>query len=212
MGHVRVAKHRGPRLHVEAGLASGGSVELETGQAHYVRRSSGPGSTGSSRRRPSLAPRRCCRCGQCEPSRSVLTSNGCARMPSRRPNRASVFRCLNCTPPKRSIECLPLGRPSGLLWCVTRVVRANRSVKSRGGSRRGRWRFLSGRKAGSTRRSLTLGANSLLLVASGSARGCCVRRRPRLRLWQSSRRSPVIGAALVPVDRPCRYRWEFRRG
>jgi len=37
MGHVRVAKHRGPRLHVEAGLASGGSVELETGQAHYLR-------------------------------------------------------------------------------------------------------------------------------------------------------------------------------
>jgi 16S rRNA (uracil1498-N3)-methyltransferase len=35
--HVRVAKHRGPRLHVEAGLASGGSIELETGQAHYLR-------------------------------------------------------------------------------------------------------------------------------------------------------------------------------
>ena len=37
MGHVRVAKHRGPRLYVEAGLASGGSIELETGQAHYLR-------------------------------------------------------------------------------------------------------------------------------------------------------------------------------
>jgi 16S rRNA (uracil1498-N3)-methyltransferase len=36
-GHVRVAKHREPRLYVEAGLASGGSVELETGQAHYLR-------------------------------------------------------------------------------------------------------------------------------------------------------------------------------
>jgi 16S rRNA (uracil1498-N3)-methyltransferase len=32
-----VAKHRLPRLYVEAGLASGGSVELETGQAHYLR-------------------------------------------------------------------------------------------------------------------------------------------------------------------------------
>src|SRR6516165_2456612 len=37
MGHVRVAKHRGPRLHVKPGLALGGSVELETGQAHYLR-------------------------------------------------------------------------------------------------------------------------------------------------------------------------------
>jgi len=32
-----VAKHRQPRLHVEPGLASGGVIELETGQAHYLR-------------------------------------------------------------------------------------------------------------------------------------------------------------------------------
>jgi 16S rRNA (uracil1498-N3)-methyltransferase len=37
MGHASVAKHREPRLHVEAGLASGGGVELSTGQAHYLR-------------------------------------------------------------------------------------------------------------------------------------------------------------------------------
>ena len=37
MGRIRVAKHRGPRLHVKPGLALGGSVELETGQAHYLR-------------------------------------------------------------------------------------------------------------------------------------------------------------------------------
>jgi 16S rRNA (uracil1498-N3)-methyltransferase len=36
MGHAKVARRREPRLHVEAGLASGGSVELETGQAHYL--------------------------------------------------------------------------------------------------------------------------------------------------------------------------------
>jgi 16S rRNA (uracil1498-N3)-methyltransferase len=37
MGQASVAKHRKPRLYVEAGLASGGSVELEAGQAHYLR-------------------------------------------------------------------------------------------------------------------------------------------------------------------------------
>jgi 16S rRNA (uracil1498-N3)-methyltransferase len=37
MGHPKVARHRAPRLHVEVGLASGGSVELEAGRAHYLR-------------------------------------------------------------------------------------------------------------------------------------------------------------------------------
>jgi len=32
-----VAKHREPRLHVEPGLASSGVIELEAGQAHYLR-------------------------------------------------------------------------------------------------------------------------------------------------------------------------------
>ena len=32
-----MAKHREPRLHVEPGLASGGVIELEAGQAHYLR-------------------------------------------------------------------------------------------------------------------------------------------------------------------------------
>jgi 16S rRNA (uracil1498-N3)-methyltransferase len=36
MGHDMVTKHQEPRLHVEARLAPGGSVELETGQAHYL--------------------------------------------------------------------------------------------------------------------------------------------------------------------------------
>src|SRR5271167_1347831 len=37
MRHARVAKHREPRLHIEAGLASGEAVELEAGQTHYLR-------------------------------------------------------------------------------------------------------------------------------------------------------------------------------
>jgi 16S rRNA (uracil1498-N3)-methyltransferase len=32
-----VAKHRQPRLHIDGRLASGGSVELDRGQAHYLR-------------------------------------------------------------------------------------------------------------------------------------------------------------------------------
>ena len=32
-----MAKHREPRLHVEPGLASSGVIELEAGQAHYLR-------------------------------------------------------------------------------------------------------------------------------------------------------------------------------
>jgi len=37
MRHNKVAKHREPRLYLEDRLASGGAVELDTGQAHYLR-------------------------------------------------------------------------------------------------------------------------------------------------------------------------------
>ena len=37
MRQIRVAKHREPRLHLAGRLAPGGAVELEAGQAHYLR-------------------------------------------------------------------------------------------------------------------------------------------------------------------------------
>jgi 16S rRNA (uracil1498-N3)-methyltransferase len=37
MGQAKVAKHRARRLYLEGRLGSGGAVELETGQAHYLR-------------------------------------------------------------------------------------------------------------------------------------------------------------------------------
>jgi 16S rRNA (uracil1498-N3)-methyltransferase len=37
MRHAKVARHREPRLYVEGLLAPGGVVELDTGQAHYLR-------------------------------------------------------------------------------------------------------------------------------------------------------------------------------
>jgi 16S rRNA (uracil1498-N3)-methyltransferase len=37
MRHTKVAKHRRPRLYLEGRLAPGGAVELDTGQAHYLR-------------------------------------------------------------------------------------------------------------------------------------------------------------------------------
>ena len=37
MGQTRVAQHRAPRLFIESRLRSGATLELETGQAHYLR-------------------------------------------------------------------------------------------------------------------------------------------------------------------------------
>ena len=37
MGQSSVLKHREPRLYVGGGLALGGMIELEAGQAHYLR-------------------------------------------------------------------------------------------------------------------------------------------------------------------------------
>ena len=76
-----------------------------------LHRSSGPVSTGWSRRRPNLASGRYCRCGRSEPKPSASISNVCAPTRSRPPSRASDSRCLNCTNRKRSIACWPAGQP-----------------------------------------------------------------------------------------------------
>ncbi len=252
-----MAKHRQPRLYIDGRLAPGGAVELDTGQAHYLR-------IGAAARSPMRR----------SPAFNAATGSGCAASPrsARTGARLTVERQLRSPEPEPDLWLLfaPIKR-ARLDWLVEKATelgvaallpvwtartqsgapqprtvaracdRGGRAERASFGARdcgrpdaldrvlaawpaerplivcdesgggepiadalarlsgRHRWRFLSGRRAGSTETELdALGQTLHLLLVSGSARGCCAPRPPLLRPWRSFRRSPVIGAARRP--------------